>query len=149
MPMPSGDLSIAGDLQLGHLLDLDHAHAAIAGDRKLGMIAIVRDRHPNIGRRLNHGLAFGRDDFFTVNGDFYRIHSSKKVEDRGSTIEDRVGANAIIDPLLPHIPASVHFLCRDVSFKLVAKLSDKRRRRHRRGIAEGTNRIAHNVAADI
>ena len=69
-----GHLRVAGDLQLGHFLDLDHAHAAIARDGKLRMIAIARNRDADIVGRLNDRLAFGGDDFLAVDGDFYRIH---------------------------------------------------------------------------
>ena len=69
-----GHLRVAGDLQLGHFLDLDHAHAAIARDGKLRMIAIARNRDADIVGRLNDRLAFGGDDFRPVDGDFYRIH---------------------------------------------------------------------------
>ena len=56
--MPSAAMRIAGNLQLGHLLDFDDAHAAISRNRKLRVIAIVRDRDADIGRRLNDRLAF-------------------------------------------------------------------------------------------
>jgi hypothetical protein len=70
-----GHLRIAGDLQLGHLLDLDEAHAAISRDGKLRVIAVVRDRHSHLRRHLDDGLAFGGNDFFTVEVDFYWIHN--------------------------------------------------------------------------
>ena len=40
-------------------------------------------------------------------------------------------------------------LLRDMLLELFAILFDKRRRRHRRGVAKGTDRIAHDVAADV
>src|SRR5688572_20107524 len=72
-----GHLGVAGDLQLGHLLDFDQTHAAIAGDRKLGMIAVMRDRNPRLGRRLNHGLAFDGVNLLTVDIKFYWVHGVK------------------------------------------------------------------------
>src|SRR5581483_8897690 len=78
---------------------LDHAHAAIAGDGKLRVIAVARNRDADIDGRLNDGLAFGGDDFLAVDGDFYRIHVQIQVEDRGSMMEDGVGDGAILDLL--------------------------------------------------
>src|SRR5688572_15120398 len=69
-----GHLCVAGDLQLGHLLDFDQTHAAIAGDRKLRMIAVMRDRNSRLGRHLNDGLPFDGADFLAVDNNFYWIH---------------------------------------------------------------------------
>src|SRR5262245_49414131 len=40
-------------------------------------------------------------------------------------------------------------LLRDVRFKLFTILFNKSRRGHSRRVAKGTNRVAHNVAADV
>ena len=50
---PFHRLGIASDLKLGHLLDLDQTHAAVARDRKPRVIAIVRNSDAYIRGRLN------------------------------------------------------------------------------------------------
>jgi len=46
---------VAGDLELGHLLDLDQAHAAVPVDGRSGLPAEVRDLGPELQRRLDDG----------------------------------------------------------------------------------------------
>ena len=38
------------------------------------MIAVVRNRDPRFGRRLNDGCAFDGGDLLAVDGKFYWIH---------------------------------------------------------------------------
>ena len=52
-----GRLGVAGDLELGHLLDLDQAHAAVAVDGEIGVVAEVRDLDADLGRGLDDGRA--------------------------------------------------------------------------------------------
>ena len=47
-------------LQLGHLLDLDHAHTARAIDAETGVIAVVGDRDAGFDGRLQNGGALWR-----------------------------------------------------------------------------------------
>src|SRR5215813_10782975 len=72
-----GHLGVAGDLQLGHLLDLDHAHAAIARNRKFGMITIMRDVDSHLRRGLNDGRPLRSGDLLTVDHDLNRIHKNE------------------------------------------------------------------------
>jgi hypothetical protein len=74
---PLHHLCVASDLELGHLLDLDETHAAVTGNGKLRVIAIVRDRDADLSRCLDDGLAFGGSDLFTVDGEFNRIHKNQ------------------------------------------------------------------------
>ena len=64
-----GDPRVAGDLQLRDLLDLDEAHAAVAGDRQSGMPAVVRhlDAEPLGG--ADDGEAVFALGFPAVDGD--------------------------------------------------------------------------------
>src|SRR5438128_1199405 len=70
------DHCVAGDLELGHLFDLDETHTAIARDRKFCVIAVVRNGDPHLRRRLNDGLTLGAGHLFTVNNNFNWIHES-------------------------------------------------------------------------
>src|SRR5206468_2945315 len=139
-----GCLSVAGDLQLGHLLDFDETHATIAGDRELRMVTVVGDNDPRVGRRLDDGLALGRDDLAAVNNDVYRVH----IEDWVIGVKEywSIAPPPITPSLLSRYRAA---LFRNMRFKLVAVFLDKRCRRHSCRIAERTNRIPHDVAADV
>ncbi len=65
-----------------------------------------------------------------------------------------IGSGIPITPLLQYsiVPSACFhraaFLL-DMRFKLFPEFPNERRRRHRRGIAERTNRVSHDVAADI
>ena len=48
-----GHLRVAGDLELGHLLDLDQAHAAVAVHGQVAVPAEVGDLDPRVGRGLD------------------------------------------------------------------------------------------------
>ena len=65
---PFGDLGVAGDLQLGRLLDLDQAHPAIADDGERRMVTVMRDFHPEHVSRLDYINPLGSVEFFTVDG---------------------------------------------------------------------------------
>src|SRR5262245_7572860 len=77
---PFRRLGVASDLELWHFLDLDKAHAAVAGDGKLGVIAIMRNFDAYIRRRLDDGLAFGGGNFLAVDIELNRIHKNQMTE---------------------------------------------------------------------
>src|SRR5262249_24161900 len=63
-----GRLGVAGDGRPRRLLDVHHAEPALAGDRKTGVIAVVRDLDAELAGRLDE-IRSGRDlDFFSVDG---------------------------------------------------------------------------------
>src|SRR5262245_26944570 len=103
-----GHLGVAGDLQLGHFFDFDTAHAAIAGDRQLRVITIVRNRHVGLGSRLDNGLALGGDDFFAVNRDFYRVHGNLEYWSVGVMEWWAAPPQGSITPLPHHSILTVH-----------------------------------------
>ena len=67
-----GDGSGAGGLQLGHLLDADHAHAAGALQRKAGVVAEGGDLDAGGAAGFNEQRARGRGDLFAVDGQMLR-----------------------------------------------------------------------------
>src|SRR4029453_3499681 len=67
---------VTGNLKLRHLLDLDETHAAVTGDGKLRVVAVVRDIDAYPRRHLNKIFAFGADNLFAVDGELNRIHKS-------------------------------------------------------------------------
>src|SRR6266576_1601756 len=72
-----------------------------------------------------------------------------KIEDRRWKMASEMTPSSIFYP--PSSYSTGHraaFLC-DMRLKFVAEFFYKRCRRHGRGIAEWTNRIAHDVAADV
>src|SRR5215475_2519236 len=77
---PFRRLGVASDLELRHFLDLDETHAAVTGDRKLRMIAIVRDVDADVRRRLDDGFPFGGGNFLAVNSELNRIHKNQMTE---------------------------------------------------------------------
>ena len=67
---------VTGNLELRHLLDLDETHAAVTGDGKLRVVAVVRDIDAYPRRHLDKIFAFGGDNLFAVDGELNRIHKS-------------------------------------------------------------------------
>src|SRR5215471_881809 len=59
------------------------------------------------------------------------------------------GVWSVVKPINPVLQYYRAPLLHDVRLKLFAILFNKCRRRHRRGVAKGTNGVAHNVAADV
>ena len=154
-------LSVAGDLQLGHFFDFDEAHAAIAGDRQLGMVAIVRNRDTGFGRRLNHRLALGGDDGFAVDSHFDRVHIVQITAAwSGGVLE--CWSIASFNPSLHHrlhhstTPSVQYSILSertapvgDMRFELLSVFPNERACRHGRGVAKRADRITHDVAADV
>jgi hypothetical protein len=68
-----GHTRVARDLELRRLLDLDEAHAAVAGDREARVPAVVRDLDAGLVGRLDHRVAVGDLDLPAV--DFKRGHA--------------------------------------------------------------------------
>src|SRR5215471_15175315 len=141
----------AHGLQLGHLLDLDHAHAAIARNRKFGMITIMRDVDSHLRRGLNDGRPLRSGDLLTVDDDLNRIHKNENLEywNIGLTEYWLPIAPPFHYSIIPLLHSHRAFLFLDVPFEFVPIFVDKRRRGHGCGVPEWANRIAHDVAADI
>ena len=70
---PVGGDRRAGGGQLGHLLDLDEADAAVAGDGEPGVIAVPRHIDAGPAGRLQHGGALLDLHFATVDGQLDRV----------------------------------------------------------------------------
>src|SRR5215510_2094738 len=77
---PFRRLSVTSDLELRHFLNLDEAHAAVAGDRQLRVIAIVRDVDAYLRRYLDKIFAFSGSNFFAVDSELNRIHKNQMTE---------------------------------------------------------------------
>src|SRR5262247_2005 len=73
-------LGVTSDLELRHFLNLDEAHAAVAGDRQLRVIAIVRDVDAYLRRYLDKIFAFSGSNFFAVDSELNRIHKNQMTE---------------------------------------------------------------------
>src|SRR5512143_2019340 len=57
--------------------------------------------------------------------------------------------SALLPSITPLLRCYCAALLDDMRFEFIPEFLCERRRRHGRGIAEGTNRVTHNVAADI
>src|SRR5262245_5515106 len=77
---PFRRLGVASDLELRHLLDLYETHTAVAGDRQLRVIAIVRDVDAYLRRYLDKIFAFSGSNFFAVDSELNRIHKNQMTE---------------------------------------------------------------------
>src|SRR5208283_2335568 len=98
------------------------AHAAVAGNRQAGMVAIMRNLDAGELGRLDEIQAGGSLDFLAVNGEFRHLISSRSLS-RGGVLE-RTTAEL------------------DVRFEFVAKLGDIALDRHRDTVGEHADRIA-------
>src|SRR5207244_5795976 len=59
---------VAGDRRPRRLFDVDHAEAALPGDRQPGVVAVVRDFDAETARRLDEVRAGLDLDLFAVDG---------------------------------------------------------------------------------
>src|SRR5207247_578894 len=94
-----GDRGVAGDLQLGGLLDLDQAHPAVAVHRQVGVPAEVRDLDAELQRSLDHRGSGSDLDLSTVDG---ALGHGLSVELPGDDVEaaddrHRVGQQVALD----------------------------------------------------
>ena len=119
-----GDMHVARGHQLGDALHLDQAHAAIACDRQVRVIAEVRDLDAIAQRGLQQLLALGGFDRAIVDRELHASSSNLQ-----ATVVQRA---AVLDEV----------------FELGPKFLEEAQDRHRGRIAQRAQRVAENAFGD-